>query len=541
MKINKIISFIIIALVIININGCTSNLDTQPYSFNTVDKLYTSASGVELGLTGCYNILNAEIIQGSSWAATFVATMPFMLNGGTDELVTRDGFTDPSWAPFGNGTYTQQNPKLADNWFALFAGINRVNYLLEKIDGVEMDEDRKIEVKGEAHFLRGIYYFYLALEYGDLPVFSTANHDLELQREPVEKAYSLIIDDLTIAYETLDDRSGTLGRADKWSAAGYLSKVYTYLASMKMHNVSVEGSEQNSFSWVDANTMYSKALNMTEDIIAKGGFVLTENYDYLFRETTESQKAEESLFTILGSKSVSAGNLNLSLFWQIPVGAPTAGAGYGWYRPTGELFLKYDSTDFRRSHNITGSLLTSNPTKTIEGITYYIPNPVIDPLDAEICCGKYRYRAADQKNISTAWSDGNIVLIRYADMLLLNAEARYFTGDEAGAREKLKEVRARIARDEANLELLTAKYHRADFITELLESRSRELCFENWRRIDLIRFGKMDETIAGLSSDLGFWNMMVPTLQSNWHDYKIWFPIPQSEIDLSPLEQNPGY
>lgn len=541
MKIYKIITFLIIPLVLITISSCTSELDTQPYSFNTVDKLYTSASGAELGLTGCYNILNAETIQGSAWGSTFVAAMPFMLNGGTDEIVTQDGFTDPTWSPFGQGSYTQQNPGIKDNWFALFAGINRVNYLLEKIDGVEMDDVRRNEIKGEAHFLRGTYYFYLAIEFGGLPIYTKSDVDLDQQRQSLELVYSLIIDDFNIAYNTLNDRADKIGRANKWSAAGFLSKVYTYLASCKTNNVGQGGLDINSFGWVDENTMYSNAFNVTEDIIAKGGFKLTENYDYLFRETTEEAKYEESLFSVLGSKNVGNGNLNLNLFWQVPVGQGSAGGGYGWMRPVGELFNKYDESDIRRSHNLTQSLLLSNPTESIEGITYYIPIPLTDPFQIDLCVGKFRYRAADQKDISSAWSDGNFSLIRLADIILLNAEARYFKGDEAGAREKLREVRSRVALDANNLNTITTNYYNADFVTELLDSRSRELCFEGWRRIDLIRFGKIDQTIASLGSDTGRWNSIVPLLQADWKTEKMWFPIPQSEIDLSPLDQNPGY
>ncbi len=542
MKIKNTLSYIIITVVMISTTGCLKQLDTLPYSFNTVDKLYTSADGAELGITGCYNVINAETVQGTAWAGTFNATTPQILNGGTDEVVTRNGIIDPNWAPFGNATFTQQNPKLRDEWFAFFAGINRTNYLLESIDAISMDENRKSEIKGEAHFLRAFYYYYLVSQFGALPVYTTSDQSASSQRESVEQVYGLIISDLKYAYDNLDDRASIQGRANKWSAAGYLTKVYTYLASMKKNNVGENlGFELNSFAWVDADAMYNQALVVSNDIISSGSFKLTEHYDYLFRETTEQAKSEESLFSMLGSKNVSAGNYNLTLFWQIPVGAPSAGGGYGWLRPVGELFYRYDSTDVRRGHNITQALFTENPTENIEGSTYYIPNPCNDPLEENLCVGKFRYRAASEKQISNAWSDGDISLLRYADILLLNAEARYFTNDEAGAREKLKEVRTRIATDDTNLQELTSKYYRADFVTELLESRSRELCFEGWRRIDLVRFGIIDETIAALSDDLGIWNIIVPVLQSNWKTYKMWLPIPQSEIDLSPIEQNPGY
>ncbi len=529
-------------ILTVGLNSCTDYLDTQPYSFNTVDKLYTSAEGAELGLTGCYNILNAEYVQGGAWAGSFVATVPFMLNGGTDEVVLREGNVDPYWGPFGNATYTSQNPKLKDHWFVFFVGINRVNYFLENIDGFDMDEQRRMEMIGEAHFLRGLYYFYLAVEFGSLPIYTNPDHCTDQQRESVELVYEQIISDLTFAYESLADRATEPGRADKWSAAAYLTKVYTYLASFKMNNVGEDlDFELNSFAWVDADAMYTKAKNVTDDIIANSGFMLTENYDYLFRETTEQWKAEESLFSLLGSKTVSNGNFNLLLLWQIPVGVPAAGGGYGQLRPLGELFYRYDSTDSRRSQNLTQGLFTYNSTENIEGVIYYIPTPLTDPMEEDLCVGKYRYREAADKSISNAWSDGDIILIRYADILLHNAEALYYTGDEAGARSRLREVRARIADDDAHLDSLTAAYYNADFVSELLESRSRELCFEGWRRIDLIRFGKMDETIAGLSNDMGYWNTMVPVLQANWKQYKMWFPIPKSDIELSPLVQNPGY
>jgi len=375
-----------------------------------------------------------------------------------------------------------------------------------------------------------------------LPIYTTSNHDATAQREPIQKVYELIIADFSAAYKTLPGKAGKLGRANKWSAAGYLAKVYSYLGSCKMNNVGADlNFDLNSFTWVDASDMYNKAKTVTDDIIKNSGLKLTKNYDYLFRETTGKYQEEESLFSILGSKSVSNGNYNLLLFWQIPVGAPTAGGGYGWLRPTGELFYKYDPSDKRRSQNLVDALFVTNPTENIDGVNYYIPIALTDPLQINYCVGKYRYRDASVKSISNAWSDGDIVLLRYADILLLNAEALYYTGNEAGARSRLQEVIARVADNETQLATLTSAYHKEDFVTELLDSRSRELCFEGWRRIDLIRFGKMTMAINGLSATLGIWNSIVPEIQANWEPYKIWFPIPKSEIELSPLEQNPGY
>lgn len=85
---------------------------------------------------------------------------------------------------------------------------------------------------------------------------------------------------------------------------------------------------------------------------------------------------------------------------------------------------------------------------------------------------------------------------------------------------------------------------RSDFVEELLEERGRELCYESKRKIDLIRFGRITETIEELPSEGGPNNVAVgiDMLKDNWRSYKIWLPVPQLEIDLNPnLEQNAVY
>lgn len=529
-------------LLVMALAGCSDYLDTQPYSFDTVDKLYASADGAELGLTGCYNLLNAPSVQGNYWGA-YTGGMPLMLNGGTDEVVTRDGFTDEQFAPYGNYTFTTQSSTIEVNWFTLFVGVNRTNYLLESIDAIDMDEDRQLQIKAEGYFLRAWCYFYLAQFYGGVPVYTNTveQTDASAPRESLEVVYELIISDLQFAYENLDT-DNDVGRATKWSAAGYLAKVYTYLASCKKNNVGGDlNFELNSFDWVDADAYYKKALAVTDSVIEKSNLILTDNYRYLFLEKTEDYKAEESLFTLAGSDSDEQGNLNLTLYWRQPVGSTASGGGYGWMRPVGELYGKYDQADPRRDHNLTSYLDTDNDKETVGAYSYYLPEELEDPSSSYYCVGKYRYRDPDEKSVADAWSDGDLVVLRYADILLLNAEALYFTGDESTARERLEEVLLRAAGTAAVFEVLNTAYYKADFIEQLLEARTRELCFEGWRRMDLIRFGMLGDAIAGLSDDAGVWNSIVPEVQNNWASHKIWYPVPQNDVELSGIQQNPEY
>lgn len=509
-------------------------LDTKPYTFITVDNLYKDAENAELGLIGCYNILHNTCFQGEVGA--------LISNSTTDELFTANGFSDPNYSPFGLASVTSQNLTLRTNWANLFSGINRTNYLLENVDAAGVTEPRKTEMKGEARFLRALLYSYLAFQYGGVPVYQTSIHDEKAQRQSLEEVFAFIIDDLDFAYKNLPHRASIGGRANKWSAAGLLAKIYSYLAACKKNSVGSNlGFPLNSFNWVNDVDMYAKTKTVTEDIIVNSDYKLTEHYDYLFRETTKAYQDEESLFSVRALTNSNEGNHICWVYWQIPVGDITAGGGFGVFRPSGELFYKYNETDFRRAHNLTLYVNKLSPSQVIDGVNYYDPEPCTNPLRGDYCVAKYRYRDAQTKTISSGiyWSDGNFSIIRFADILLLNAEAEFYGGNEPAARERLKEVRERSNPDD--IDDLTTAYHKADFIEELLDERSRELCFEGWRKLDLIRFGKYEQAIQSLSDNLGAYNTVVPILKENIRPASIWLPIPSSEIELSPIEQNPGY
>ena len=299
----------------------------------------------------------------------------------------------------------------------------------------------------------------------------------------------------------------------------------------------------NSFDWVDAADMYSTALTVSNDIIANSGYKLTEHYDYLFRETTRSAQYEETLLAAEACDDAGNYKINVILNNLCPQGnRNTVGGGYGWQRPLGELWFKYNDDDFRKTYNLTGNFSGPVITEDIEGVNYFAPRAIPNTNTGWYCGGKFRMRDPKEKALTSWASDLNFPLLRYADILLLNAEARYITGDEPGARNVITTVRERVALTDVNL--LNTAYYKTDFIEELLDERSRELCFEGVRRWDLMRFGVYTDVINSLTTDrsLGWYNTNVPTLQANWEEFKIWVPIPISETDVNlNLVQNPGW
>lgn len=540
-------------------SSCDSFLDTKPYSNTVVDNFYKTADDAELALTGCYQTIMAAVMQGEWGRASFNSGMQAMLEGGTDECIQRDGLADPLFGGLAVGSYTAQHEMFKFSWSFLFKGVSRTNFLLDNIGNInDLNEDRRDEIIAEARFLRGFYYYYLGILYGAAPVYTSSDQDPMAPRDSLQSVFERAIEDFTHAYEVLPDRASIEGRANKWSSAGFLVKTYNYLASCKMNNVGADlNFELNSFDWVNSNEFYQKSKTISQDIIDNGGYILTKNYDRLFRETTDTYQYEECLFTGESTPMQAVGeDYGVWLFYLIPVGATNVtGGGYGWYRPTAEMFYDlYDSHDLRLSHNIGGMLVDKNDqTEIIDGVRYYVPQPAI-PDDENYCITKYRYRDPKTKQISMAQTEGNYPILRFADILLLNAEAEYFTGDESKARERLSEVRWRVSKENLGgtspeLKYLNDRYKRTDFLTELLEERSRELCFEAQRRPDLIRFGKLQEAISKLSNGKtegkeSRWNVVVPILQENWENasYKIWYPLPINDVLLNGnLIQNPGY
>lgn len=536
-------------ICVLTLFSCENSLEPTPYSFTSPENFYKTAQDAEIALVGVYNTLTAGDIQGQGNADSFRRDLYEMLVGGTGEGVTPRQFANNRGGQFGTAAFTSQDVELNFTWFFLYAGISRANSLLENLPNIPDNDftgNRKIEIEAEAKLLRGFYHTLLTMMHGAIPVYTRTDEDPTKARQSVQEVYAQILLDYEFAYANLQNRGPLAASVNKWTAAGLLVKVHTYLASMKMNGLSDFGFTLNNFDWVDADASYAAAVTISGDIVANSGYSLTQNYDRLFRESTKSAQAEEVLFAAEGSSDASQQVITIVINNFIPQGnAVRLGGGSGWTRPTGELFDLYNSNDFRFSHNVSGNL-GGNPNILqvieIDGVRYYQPRDLPGKNSGFMSVGKYRMKDPTQKSYAP-WASGiSFPLLRYADILLLRAEALFYTGNEPAARAILSQLRQRSVIAPAIVDDLDAAYFNADFVKELQEERSRELCFEIWRRFDLARFNIYDETINSLDPNNGAWNDDVVLLQQNWISEKVWFPIPTQQIDLnSNLVQNPGY
>lgn len=555
-NLTRYITKVAVLIPVFLIASCEKFLDEKPRSFVSGKELYTNANNAKLAVTGLYDVLNAPSLQGQGNQPLWGRGMQYMTMLGDEITPFLDVISTPYLKDVASCAYNSETELVSDVWFSLYVGIYRANNIIKYVPAIDMDETLKKQYLAEARFFRGFFGLYLAWLYGGVPYPLDPDAGEKAPRLALSELYPLIEADLTFAYQNLENRNSKPGRVNKWTAAGFLLKMDTYLAAAKENNLGGVSFPLNSFSWVNASDRYTKALTISEDIYNNSGYKLVAPYYSTFYANTKSEQKEECLMV---AQTGSGGIEEYFLFsyWTGPQGDVVLdGGNYGWIRPIGELANKFNTADLRFKQDFTGHSGGSTTKQAINGVEYYVPFPV-NNIGNNVSFSKWRQSAPisrSQQGFPVWASNIDFPILRYADILLLYAEAAYKNGDEPKARDLLKELRTRAVTENGTvnnglLTSLTTAYNNADFMQELLDERSRELCGEGWRRFDLIRFNKMASTLTALSSTTVsgnpyyFYNPQVATIKNNFTPNKIWFPVPKREIAVNPslLPNNPGY
>lgn len=543
----KRIAIIILTALVVICGACKKLLEEKPYSTVTTVNFYQSAADAELAITGVYDVLNTQNIQGLGNQSLWGWGMHYLTNLGVDDLTedTRFVTSNPEYMAFNNYTYTPDNIAIWYSYFFLYAGINRANFIIEKVPAINMNAERRAQIVGEARFFRGMFYSYLAWLWGGVPVITSATPDISSPRGTIQQVLQQAEADLKAAYDVLAIRNSIPGRVNKYTAAGFLTKIYLYQASCKQNNVGKSlNFPLNSFDWVNVADAYDKALKTARDIYTNSGYKLIRPYNYLFLSSTEAAARDENMMLVQAGPG---GSQEYVLFAYLagPRGNYRVNSGtYGYLRPVREVYQKFNSNDGRLS-SLSGYLTTTTATTTINNYKYYEVDPILSNL-SNLCVNKWREDDPNAKllrGIPAYAGEADYAILRFADVVLMYAEARFQTGDEPGARALLRELRLRgCADDVTKTNTVTAAYLKTDFMAELMDERERELLAEGWRRIDLIRTGKIASVVASLSTSVMFTGQEPVTLKANFKDYKIWYPIPSRDTATNRnLIQNPGY
>lgn len=314
-------------------------------------------------------------------------------------------------------TFNPGNNVFSGTWGANYVGIQRANQAIQNIPDIEMDEELKERLIAENKFLRAYFYFFLVRAYGGVPLITAPfeGEDFDVPRSTIEETYDLIEQDLTDAVAALPFKSqypaADLGRATKGAAHGFLAKVHLFQEE------------------------YAEAEQMALEVINSGEYSLAPNYGEIFRIAGENGPG--SIFEVQATSTETnlGGN---SRYNQVQGVRGVPSLGWGFNGPSADLNNAYEPGDPRQQ-------------ETIMYVWEETPEPLADGRKGVVRKNpgmvdeRYNQKAfiSDDLPGNLGNAGGNIRRLRYADVLLIAAEAAYHNGNEGAARMYVNMIRER--------------------------------------------------------------------------------------------------
>ncbi|MFA5816340.1 MAG: RagB/SusD family nutrient uptake outer membrane protein [Bacteroidales bacterium] len=481
-------------LLILPLAGCEDFLQKNPQGELTQEVFPQTVSDAMLATNAVYSSIRDWFYNAGGYPILDIMSDDSHKGSNPNDQLTTIG-------PYDSFKFTVTGDGLDRWWSTLYEGIKRANVVIEKVPSIVMDESVKAQCIAEAKFLRAVYYFDLVRAWGGVPKVTTVTPPLQLARSTKEEIYQLIIEDLGYAIDNLPEKSlqemKDRGRATKGAAKSLRAKVALF---------------QNDFPGAEQYAL---------EVIRSGEYDL----EPVFADANgkNGEHGIESVFEV-GAMEVEGTFGDQYANTQGVRGTPNR--GWGFNRPSEDLRNSFEPGDPRLDATII------DLGETLDGIKIMGDGTTPDFLyDAE---GKIIERECYNQKV---WVPGNNTItqfghnrriIRYADVLLMAAEALNENNKPGDALVYLNKVRQR-ARD-GNPAILpditeTGKDNLRNII---LNERRHELALEGHRFWDLVRTGKA----AAVFGPLGF--------VAGKHDF---LPIPQTEIDISQgiLVQNPNW
>ncbi len=507
-------SIIIFAIALISLAGCKKDLTIENPNQLTSGTYWSSADRAVRGVNAVYSTVHRGAI--SRWMLFYYIIRSDegrSMSPATDIVNNMDQFVVTDYN-YGNAY---------DVWRDLYVGIFRANQVIANVPPIDMDATLKQRIIGEASFLRAMFYFQLASLWGNVPLMLNPSTPADRPATSTrEEVYAQIVTDLNVAIAGLPEtytESADIGRATKGAAYAMLAK--TYLQQRKYSEA------LPALQWLvtgPGSTIYNLMPNYRDNFLISSENNMESVFEWQFQLNPADNHDDDT--------DPRADNLNygssLAQFFAPPGIGWSDGEAQRW--PVYE-FLKENTTGDERDPRLPA--------------TYIFDSTNIGGPDATIVYGQtftQRYGADnkriwfrkflndDWKNVEGYTSPNNWRYIRYADVLLMYAEAINATSGPADAYQYVDRVRTR-----AGLPTLTAAMpglNQAAFLEQLKHERITELTGEGHRWNDLARWGDLTPALA--SRDAGFANFTVGKDEL--------LPIPQAEIDFNPnLSQNPGW
>lgn len=546
MKRIKIYKLIPAAVLLIASVSCTDLLTEKPDSYYATKNFFVNADNANMAVLGVYDVLAKLNHYGQCEMAMPVSDDMYTIQGTPSDNSRRD---------IAHYMVAPQNAWLDYLWTYKYQGIDRANFAItniEGMDGYKNNDTRLQQLDGEARFLRALLSYDLVKYWGDVPYKTTPTAGAEQAyqaRMDREKIYDQIIADLNYAKDKLPWANATSNpeRATSGAARALLMRVLLSRAgySLKMDGKLSRPDDQT-------RTSYFRMITDEYSAFAQNGYHdLFPDYYNLFKNNCAGViNSLESIFEI--SFFTPNGQPEDAGAWGTYIGPATDpsspyGRANAFFRVLPEWDAWYMPGDARRWTNICKyKINAAGDSVPVTAKNSWYP-------------GKWRrqWMGAAPKDPNN--TDVNFCLLRYADVILMYAEALNELGNTTEAVNQLNRVRARVklpllttdfsnyaalykAPQVKNLSFIDDNDNQGKFRTALYWERGYELCYEGTRKYDLLRWGVLQQAINDMSTTAYGTGYIAPkNFVTGKHEL---FPIPQKEMDANFKLQkinNPGY
>lgn len=496
--------FILIISLLVGVAACDL-LDTNPTDFYTTDTFWKTPQHALDALTGCYQVLTTNAFFGSGGTGHKWEVMTpnaYMYN---DELSTNTFAMGHA-----SGTTLGMNDRI---WSGSYSGIGRCNTVIDRINEIQMDEELRARIIGEARFLRAFYYNELNQMFHGVPLILSSpdpETQSDMPRNTYEEVQQQIIEDLDYAASVLPDSypPSDGGRATKGAALALKARVL-----LQDHQ-------------------YDQVVSVIEQIFALNQYELFPDYNGIFRKANEGNS--EIIFDVRFKAPDVINDYDIVM------------AQYSTQAPLLDLVNAYqmiDGKSIQESDLYDPANPYENRDPRFKQSILYLGAPWRNRTANNIDLHQtgFSFRKFTEYNETTVGtipqSDVNYIVIRYADVLLMYAEAlNELSGPTQEVYDAVNQVRTRPTVD---MPPLPAGLSQEEMREAIRLERRIELAGERSYYFDIRRWGIAEEVMTGPVHD--YTGRVLAVRQFNPDKDYLW-PIPYTEIELNPnLTQNPGY
>lgn len=519
-------SILALAAASVALSACNDKafLTEKPFDFVGPSNFYQTAGDAIAAVNGAYASLENAAAGGVN--NYYGRNFPMLVEHMGEALTVYLSATNER-SQTDNYTFPVTHSYIYSTWQAAYGTINRANAVITRVPAIPMDTTLRNRVVGEAKFLRALNYFNLVRLFGGVPIFTQETNtldSLQVPRASTADVYALIVKDLQDAIKVLPSSkayaSADLGRASRGAAKTLLTKVYLQRAS----------------NGGGGAADFQAALEMARQVVSDGDYALVADPGTLYDlvDGLMNEKNTEVIFDIQNIRQAGLGG-NLGNFFA-PRNSSWEASQNGAFEAEQPFYDSFADTDKRKAV----TFVLSFPNKSGVTVPWTATSTASTAYGAD---SPYLKKFIDPTLVSGGQEEPNYIILRYADLLLMQAEAaNEVAGPTTEAYAAVNAVRAR-----AGVPNMQAGLSKQLFKDSVFVERRKELVgegpnayFDSQRNWDWAK-ARIEANMA-LGKANNFRNSKYPKAQTTLDDKFKLLPIPQRARDLNPLlTQNPGW